>query len=134
MRIEVEDVKRRKSEDGAGNHATCRATDSGHDYILEQTRSALVNAGQTDGEDGDGDCGFHYLTDFEAGIGRSHGKDNAKRYSPEYGSCSEFRRFFRSRYERRVAFVWLEGPIGVFWKRLRVDHSHRKDDTPNGRR
>src|ERR1039457_6708642 len=132
MRIEVEDVKCRESEDSACNHAARRAADSRDDYVLEQTRPALVNAGQADGEDGDGNGGFHHLTDFESGIRRGHRKNNAKRDAPEYGSRSEFRRLCRSRDEGRGAFVWLEGPIGVFWKRLRVDLSHRKDDNAIG--
>jgi len=66
---EVKDVKRGQREDRACHNSRRCAADAGDDDILKQTGAALVDAGQPDGEDGDGNGGFHSLANLERGIG-----------------------------------------------------------------
>ena len=82
---EVKDVERGEGEDRARDHSGRRATHAGDDDVLKQTRAALEHAGKADGEDGDGNRGFHALTDFERGIGRGGGEDDAEEDAPEDG-------------------------------------------------
>ena len=66
---EVKDVERGEGEDRARDHGGRCAADAGDDDIFQQCRPALVDSGQPDGEDGDGNGGFHALANLECGIG-----------------------------------------------------------------
>jgi hypothetical protein len=68
MRIEVKDVERGQSEDGAGHHAAGGRADAGDDDIFKQAGAPLVDARQSDREDGDRDGGFHPLADLQSRI------------------------------------------------------------------
>ncbi len=88
--IEIEDVEGGKGEDGARHHAASSAADAGDDDVLKQGGAATVGAREANGEDGDGDRRLHYLADFEAGVGRSNGKDDAEDDAPKQRSRRKF--------------------------------------------
>ena len=114
--IEVEDIQRGKGENGAGNHPAGRAADSRDDDILKQTRAALVNAGQSDGKDGDGDCRLHDLPDLQPRVRRCNGENHAKHHAPNDRSQREFRLFRVRGHNGSVGFPWLQRLVGVFRK------------------
>ena len=91
VRIEVQGVKRGKGEDGAGHHAARCAADADDDDVLKQTGAALEHASEADGEDRDGDGGFHSLADFEPRVSRGDAEDDAEQDAPEDRAPGEFR-------------------------------------------
>ncbi len=116
IRAEVKDVERGEGKDRARHHRGRRAADAGDDDILKQTGPALVHAGQPDGEDGDGNGGFHALADLERGVGRGDGKDDAEEDAPENGAGRHLRRVHLGLNDRSVGFAGLQRQIGVFRK------------------
>ncbi len=82
MRIEVQGVERGKGEDGAGHHAARCAADADDDDIFKQAGAALEDARQADGQDRDGDGGFHSLADLERRVGRGDAEDDAEQDAP----------------------------------------------------
>ena len=91
-------------------------SDSRDDDILKQTRAALVNAGQSDGKDGDGDCRLHDLPDLQPRVRRCNGEDHAKHHAPNDRSQREFRLFRVRGHNGSVGFPWLQRLVGVFRK------------------
>ena len=61
----MENIKRGNREDGAGRHTAGCAANAGDNHILKQARSALVHPRQANGQDRDGDGGFHPLADLQ---------------------------------------------------------------------
>ena len=87
--IEIEDVEGGKGEDGPAN-ASSSASDAGDDDVLKQGRAATVGARKADGEDRVGIAALHDLADFEAGVGRRDGKDDAEETPQIERSRSKF--------------------------------------------
>ena len=76
-------VERRQREDGAGDHRAGRAADAGQDDVLEQRRSAPVDAREADRQDRDRDRRLHHLARPSARIRRRHREDDAQQQAPE---------------------------------------------------
>ncbi len=64
MRVEMKDVKCGQGEDRSGNHAAGSATDAGGDHVLQNGGTALVDASQADGQDGNRNRRFHSLSNL----------------------------------------------------------------------
>jgi hypothetical protein len=79
---EVKDVERGQREDRARNHRGRCPARAGEDHVLKQARPALVHAGQTDGENGDGNGCFHALAHLERRIGRCDGENDTEKNAP----------------------------------------------------
>ena len=113
MGVEVEDVERRKGEDGAGHHAAGGAADAGDDHVLQHGGAALVHARQADGQDGDGNCRFHSLADLQGRVGRSHAEDDAQQCAPEHRAPGDFRHAHAGGHQRHIDLTLFQRQIGV---------------------
>ncbi len=117
VRIEVQSVERGKSEDGAGHYAARRAANADDDDILKQAGAALEHARQTDGEDGDGNGGFHSLADLKPRVGRGDGEDDAEQDTPEDRAQRQLRRLGLRGDDGFVGLAGLQRKVGVFRQR-----------------
>ena len=113
MGIEVEDVERRNSEDGAGHHAAGGAAHAGDDHVLQHGGAAAVHARQPDGEDGDGNRRLHSLADLQGGVGRSHAEDDAQQRAPEHRAPGDFRQAHAGGHQRHIEFTLFQRLIGI---------------------
>ena len=113
MRVEVEDVERRHSEDGAGHHAAGGAAHAGDDHVLQHGGAAPIDARQPDGEDGDGNRRLHSLADLQGGVGRSHAENDAQQRAPEHRAPGDFRHAHAGGHQRHVEFTLFQRLIGI---------------------
>ena len=116
MRIEVEGVERRNSEDGAGHHAAGGAAHAGDDHVLQHGGAAAIHARQPDGEDGDGNRCLHSLADLQGGVSRSHAEDDAQQRAPEHRAPGNFRQAHAGGYQRHIEFTRLQRLISICWQ------------------
>ncbi len=118
MRIEVENVERRKSEDRAGHHAAGGAADAGDDHVFQHGGAASVNARQADGEDGDGNRRLHSLADLQRRVGRSHTENDAQQCAPEHRAPGDFRQARASGHQRHIEFAFFQRLVGIRGQRF----------------
>ena len=113
VRIELQNVERRKGEDGARDHGPRQAADAGDDDVFEQGAAPRVDARQADGQDGNRDGGFHHLADFQSGVGGRDGEDDAQEDSPSDGARRQFGEVLRCRHGRLVDRPGREWGVGI---------------------
>ncbi len=79
IRRQLENVQRRDGKNRTGDyHAACGA-DGLNNHIFRKRILALHGGGNSDGDNGDGNCRLEHLTDFQSQVRRSSGKQNGKK-------------------------------------------------------
>ncbi len=121
MRVEVQDVQRRQREHCARDDGGRGAADAGEDDVFQHGGAAAVEARQSNGEDGDGDCRLHALADLQRRVRGSDAEDDAQHRSPEHRAPSDFRHAAAGGHQRDVEFTLFQRFVGVRRKTLDLE-------------
>ena len=116
IHLHAQDVDGGQGEDGAGHNGSAAAADALDDDILRETLLQAQGAGQTHGDDGDGDGCLEHLAHLEAEVCRSGAEQDNHQDTNAYRIRSGFGVFLRGIQDGLVRFAGFQFPVRVLRK------------------